>query len=216
VDITRAAFRTHGLYVAALVATAVFAYCQSKWSKDASEKLGAARRDLQVSDSIARALRVDSIELTLRVESLLIDSALLADAAVELRSEFQREFARWQTLVAGFQAVAGRIDTVLVTPGDSLPSIEDVVRQANATIESCRSLLSNCEERAQNAEFRLSEIDGLRLNAEARATQYLQQARTWERIARPSWWEQLKQIPGRAASHSVAASIGYAACKIGG
>lgn len=207
--------RSHLLWALVLVGTVIVWQWQAWQSRKDAEQWGVDKERLRVADSTIIAMRADSIRHTERMGRLVVDSALLADAAVELRADFAREYARWQRLLAGWQEQAGRVDTVLVTPGDSLPSLDDVIRQANATIASCRSVLANCEARAANAEQRVVGLDSLWRNAESRASQYQLQARTWQRIARPSLWEQLKQIPGRALTTSAIVGATWLACKAG-
>lgn len=170
---------------------------------------------IRVSDSALKALQADAAQQKRRIVQLQMDSARLTAVAVQLRADFSHELGRWQAMVAEWQRLAGRIDTVLVTPSDSLPTLGEVIAQANRTIESCRAGLSNCEERAANAEQRAAAEVSLRMNAEARASEFLKQSRIWEHRAKPSLFDQVKQIPRKAVVSSALYAAGYFTCKAG-
>jgi hypothetical protein len=220
-------FLPHIAWGGALAVMALLWLWQARASATAR---GADKERLRVSDSVVAVrnresaalrtrisvLRVDSAAMVARIGRLRADSGRLATAAVQIRATAQQEFERWQRVVQGWEVYA-----------DSVPGLRELLNQGTAALNSCRAETANCEQRAANAEKRVADVDLQRLNAEARAAnldtaranaedrtrEFARQAATWERIARPSLWEQLKQIPGRVLTTSAIYSAGYFTCR---
>lgn len=197
----------------AVAATLILAKCQHDATK---AQWGVDQIRLHLSDSTVNVLRRDSVRTAGRLAVLAVDSALLADQATKLRTDFQREQRRWETMVADWRQIAANRDTVFVEPTLPPTTVPELIEQANATIGACRMALGNCEARATNAESRAAVNDSLWRTAESKAAQYLLQSNIWRHRAQPSLWQQLKQLPGRAVTTTAIASVGYAACKLGG
>jgi hypothetical protein len=131
------------------------------------------------------AMLRDSLTVA-RTEGRRIDTVHLRDT-VTLRRIETRTVTLLDTLLHSDTVVLTRRESVLVFAADSL-------------VRACRAAIGSCEATAINLREQLSLTT--------------QQRDLWQRRAQPSLWDQIKQLPGRAASTAAIASVGYAACVV--